>query len=59
MLYLGKKLGGHENIMYRKFESVPNFFERLAQLQNHPFEEVYKRLVKIFQNFFTIESDLV
>jgi hypothetical protein len=58
-LLLGKKSGNGGNVVYGQLEQVSNFFDRLEELQKHNSEEVYKKLVKILETFFNVDSSAI
>ncbi len=57
-LKLGEKIG-KPNVIYARLEEEMGFFERLEDLQKHPSQEVYQKLIRIFESFFSSESSFV
>jgi len=53
LLKVGEKMG-LPNQVYMYLEAEAGFFDRLETLQSHPSTEVYKRIIQIFDNFFTV-----
>lgn len=55
VMKFGEKLHG-QNIIMARIEQQMGFLERLEALQNHPSQEVYQKLIRIIEHFFSQEA---
>lgn len=55
---MGEKIG-RPNVIFTRLEEEMGFFDRLEDLQKHPSHEVYQKLLRIFENFFSTENTFI